>query len=378
MKRKPIALIIFVLIFSLLSSVVPAHGEEIALSAPAAVLMDSATGEVLYEKNSHEQRPCASITKIMTLSLVFEAIDEGKLTVTDTLMTSAHASSMGGSDIWLEPGESMTVDELLKATVIVSANDAAVVLAEAVAGSEDAFVKRMNEKANELGMKDTVFRNCNGLDEDGHVTSAHDVALMSRELIRHSAIFNYTNIWIENLRNGETQLVNTNKLLRSYNGITGLKTGTTSKAGSCISATAERDSLSLVSVILGAPNSESRFKDAAVLLDYGFANWSTVIPEKPSIGEIDVKNGMQKTVIAESDPPPKVLLHISDEKEITNKIIFKENLTAPVKTGDIVGKIVYSSGGKTLAETEIRAASNSDAITFLSSFVYLLQSLIRL
>lgn len=214
-------------------------------------------GKVLFEKSSHDVRACASVTKVMTLLLVFEAIDAGKIKMTDVVTASAHAASMGGSDIWLEEGETMTVDEMIKATVVASANDAAVALAELVAGTEDEFVAQMNARAKALGMKETVFKNCNGLDEDGHVTSAYDVALMSRELIKHKDIFNYTSIWMDYLRGGATQIVNTNKLLKTYKGITGLKTGTTSKAGSCISATATRDKLSLISVCLAAQAARS-------------------------------------------------------------------------------------------------------------------------
>ena len=214
---------------------VTAQGGEVAVTAQAAVLMEASTGQVLFEKGAHVRRACASITKVMTLLLTFEALEAGELSLDQELTASAHAASMGGSDIWLEEGEQMTVDDLLKATVIMSANDAAVVLAEAVSGSEEAFVARMNERAGELGMEDTVFKNCNGLDEEGHLTSAYDVAVMSRALLAHEKIRDYTLTWMDSVRNGETQLVNTNKLIRSYQGITGLKTGTTGQAGSCIS-----------------------------------------------------------------------------------------------------------------------------------------------
>ena len=247
---------------------------EEEVKAPAAVLMEAQTGRVLYEKNPHEKRPCASITKVMTLLLVMEALDAGKISLTDTVTTSAHAASMGGSDIWLKEGETMSVDDMLKATVVASANDAAVALAEYVAGSEEDFLRQMNEKAQELGMADTTFKNCNGLDEEGHLTSAYDVAVMSRELMKHKKIFDYTMIWIDYVRDGQTQLVNTNKLIKSYKGITGLKTGTTGQAGSCISATAERDGVQLIAVVLGAANTKDRFSAASTLLDYGFANWS--------------------------------------------------------------------------------------------------------
>ena len=272
--KKTLALLLCLFTAALCLPALPAHGEVLEISAPAAVLMEAGTGRVLFEKNSHEARPCASITKVMTLCLTFEAIEAGQLNLSDQLSASAHAASMGGSDIWLKEGEQMSVDDLIKATVIMSANDAAVVLAENVAGSEEAFVERMNGKAQELGMEDTVFKNCNGLDEEGHITSAHDVALMSRALLTHEKITDYTLTWMDYVRDGATQLVNTNKLIRSYQGITGLKTGTTSAAGSCISATAERNGLKLIAVVLGAPSTDDRFRDAAALLDYGFAGWS--------------------------------------------------------------------------------------------------------
>lgn len=251
MKKLRFSLLSLAVAAALLLPALPARAEGLELTAPSAVLMEASTGRVLFEKDPHALRSCASITKVMTLCLVFEAIDSGRLSLDQTLTASAHAASMGGSDIWLEEGEAMSVDDLIKATVIMSANDAAVVLAEAVSGSEEAFVAQMNEKAQQLGMNDTVFKNCNGLDEEGHVTSAYDVALMSRELICHEKVFDYTLTWMDSVRGGETQLVNTNKLIRSYQGITGLKTGTTGQAGSCITATAERNGLSLIAVVLG-------------------------------------------------------------------------------------------------------------------------------
>ena len=239
-KKLISGLIVLIVVLSGLPLTASAISEK-DITAPSAVLMDADSGEVLFSKNPHEVRACASITKVMTLDLVMEALDSGKLKLTDTITASEHASSMGGSDIWLEPGETMSADDMIKATIVASANDAAVALAEHLCGSEDEFVVKMNEKAKQLGMKETVFKNCNGLDEDGHVTSAYDVALMSRDLIRHMQIFKYSGIWMDELRGGKTQIVNTNKLLKTYTGITGLKTGTTSQAGSCISATAERD-----------------------------------------------------------------------------------------------------------------------------------------
>ncbi len=364
-----------------LAAMVPgltARGEEVTLTAPSAVLMEASTGRVLFEKDSHQVRPCASITKVMTLCLTFDAIESGQLSLTDTLTASAHASSMGGSDIWLKEGETMTVDDLLKATVIMSANDAAVVLAENVAGSEEAFVQRMNEKAEELGMADTVFKNCNGLDEEGHVTSAHDVALMSRELITHEKIFDYTLTWIDYVRDGQTQLVNTNKLIRSYSGITGLKTGTTSQAGSCITATAERDSLALISVVLGADSTDHRFQDAAALLDYGFANWAVTVPETPVLEDVPVAGGMEETVPVRAGEAPKLLTSAAEKGKVEQSVELFPDLAAPVNEGDVVGKIVYRVNGEDVAQVDIAAAGNVEKITFSSAFRYLLHSLFAL
>lgn len=222
-----------------------------------------------------------------------EAIESGKLSLSDKIVASEHASSMGGSDIWLEPGEAMSADDMIKAVVVASANDAAVALAEQISGTEEAFVSEMNQKAKELGMNNTTFKNCNGLDEDGHVTTAYDISLMARELMKHKSIFSYTSIWIDYLRNGKTQLVNTNKLLKSYSGITGLKTGTTSEAGCCIVATAKRNNLELVAVVLGDKTGKERFASAAKLLDFGFANYEVMTPKVPEnmVKSIKVKNG---------------------------------------------------------------------------------------
>lgn len=355
----------------------PAQGAEVEITAPTAVVMEASTGRVLYEKNPHEIRPCASITKVMTLCLTMEAIESGKLSLDQTLTASAHAASMGGSDIWLKEGESMTVDDLLKATVIMSANDAAVVLAEAVAGSEDAFVAAMNEKAKSLGMEDTVFLNCNGLDEEGHVTSAYDVALMSRELITHKKIFDYTLTWIDYVRNGETQLVNTNKLIRSYPGITGLKTGTTSQAGSCITATAQRDGLELIAVVLGADSTEHRFQDAATLLDYGFAGWKVTVPEAPELSRVPVQGGMSPDVGAQAGESPKLLLEAGTTGEVEEEIQWEE-LTAPVHVGDVIGRVRYTLEGEELAQVEITATEEVPEVTFSRAFFYLLENLFSL
>ncbi len=347
------------------------------ITAPAAVLVDAGTGKVLYEKNAHEVRACASITKVMTLLLVMEAIDSGKLSLSDTVTTSAHASSMGGSDIWLEPGETMTVDEMVKATIVASANDAAVALAEHISGTEDEFVSEMNKKAKELNMKETVFKNCNGLDEDGHVTSAYDVAVMSKELIKHKKILEYSCIWMDELRGGKTQLVNTNKLLKSYKGITGLKTGTTSQAGSCISATANRDGLELIAVVLGSASGKERFSDASKLLDYGFANYSMYQPKIPeeAICEIGVKNGMLSKVGTASEINDNILVEKGSDKNITSEIVLPTELEAPVKKGDAIGKIIYKNGSKQIAEYLIAARDDVKEINFSDVFGLMLRAL---
>ena len=349
------------------------------ISAPAAVLMDADTGKILYEKNAHEQRACASITKVMTLTLVMEAVDSGKIHMDDVVTASAHAASMGGSDIWLEEGEQMTVDDMIKATAVASANDAAVALAEFICGTEDDFVAAMNEKANALGMDDTTFMNCNGLDEEGHITSAYDVALMSRELIKHEKIFDYTNIWLDNLRGGETQIVNTNKLLRSYDGITGLKTGTTGEAGACISATAERNGLSLIGVVLGADSGKERFRDAATLLDYGFANFeSKELGLEEELAPITVEGGMEDEVSISCEGVTGLTVPKGEGKGITQTVDIPESLTAPVRKGDVVGRVVFSLNEEELASFDVTANDDVEEKSFGSILGLLLHSLIKM
>ena len=348
--------------------------------APSAVLMEPVSGKVLFGKNPHEVRACASITKVMTLILVFEAIEDGKFGYDDMVTSSAHAASMGGSDIWLEEGESMSVHEMIKAVVVASANDAAVALAELVSGTEDEFVRRMNERAKELGMNNTVFKNCNGLDEEGHLTTAYDVALMSCELIKHEKIYEYSSIWIDYLRDGATQIVNTNKLLKSYKGITGLKTGTTGQAGSCISATACRDNLSLVAVVLGSDTGAHRFSDAAKLLDYGFANYKTeklTVP-KEALVPLEVKGGMEPFVNVECKTGDSVLLPKGNSSELECDYTFLSPLNAPVETGDVVGKLIYSCDGATVDEYDLIASTSSKAVSFGKIMRLMFQKLISL
>ncbi len=352
--------------------------EENSITAPSAVLMEPQTGKVLFEKNAHEVRACASITKVMTLLLVFEAIDSGKLNMKDNVTASAHAASMGGSDIWLEEGETMTVDEMIKATVVASANDAAVALAEHLCGSEEEFVSKMNEKAKALGMKETTFKNCNGLDEEGHLTSAYDVAIMSRELIKHKEIFKYTGIWMDYLRDGKTQIVNTNKLLKSYNGITGLKTGTTGDAGSCISATATRGKLSLIAVVLGSATGKERFNDAAAILDYGFANYSMYTPKIPdgAVTKIKVVNGMQREIKTTAPGTTPILIKKGEEKNITEALKLPESVEAPIAKGDKIGSVEYMLDKKKIAESQITADGEAEKMTFGSVFYEIFKGLL--
>lgn len=351
---------------------------EVEVTAPSALLMDYDTGKILFEKNSHDIRPCASITKVMTLCLIFEAIESGKIGYDTIVTTSPIAASMGGSDIWLVEGEQMSVNDLIKAIVVVSANDAAVAMAECVSGSESAFVDEMNKKAAELGMNDTTFKNCNGLDEDGHVTSAYDVALMSRELMKHDDIYNYTSIWLDYIRDGATQLVNTNKLLKTYDGITGLKTGTTSKAGACITATAQRDGLNLISVILGAQNTADRFTDAAALLNYGFANYASISPQLPDNipNTVEISKGMQTETNIICNIDKKFLMKKGTEENITTEIIMNEDIEAPLSKGEKIGRVIYKANDETLGEFPIVSAEDIVEINFKDVFTLLFNSFV--
>ena len=375
-KNISILLAVVILLLSLPMNVGAVSDDEI--TAPSAILVDGENFNILYEKNSHEKRSIASITKIMTVLLIMEDIESGKISLTDTVTASAHAASMGGSDIWLEEGDQMSLDDMLKATLVASANDAAVALAEYTEGSEEAFVKRMNTRAKELGMKDTVFKNCNGLDEEGHLSSAYDVALMSAELIKHTKVFDYTSIWLDFLRDGKTQIVNTNKLLKSYNGITGLKTGTTDDAGSCISATAKRDGLSLIAVVLGSDSGTDRFKDASILLDYGFNNYSVIIPKEKKLPKVKVNKGMESEVEVYSNPPESVLVAKGSDSEIIVKLDLPKKIDAPVEKDKKIGEITYSINDKVVQKADIRCKKTVEECSFGNSFRYLLSQLISL
>ena len=345
------------------------------VTAEAALLLEKETGEILFAKHEHEQMEPASITKVMTLLLVMEAIDSGRLKYDDTVTGSAHACSMGGSQIWLKEGEQFTVDEMLKAVFVVSANDCAVALAEKLAGSEEAFVEQMNRRAKELGMNDTVFRNASGLPAEGHVTSAHDIAVMSRELIlNHPDVRKYTTIWMDTLRGGASELVNTNKLIRHYPGATGLKTGSTSTAMYCVSATAERDGMELIAVVLKSPTGDQRVADARILLDHGFAGYAlqAAVPDE-ALPPIPVTLGTQATV----QPVPsdeKLLLEKTKLAALTKTVELAERVEAPVSAGDVLGTLRLTAGDEVLAEVPITAGESVPRLTWGQVALRLLRS----
>lgn len=357
-----------------------AVGEKLNINAKAAILIEEKTGKILYEMNADERLAPASITKIMTLILVMEALEEGKIALDTKVTASEHAASLGGSQIWLESGEVMTIDELLRATVIASANDATVALAEAVAGSEESFVAMMNEKAKALGMKNTSFVNSYGLDADGHLTTAHDIAIMSAELIKHPLIKEYSSVKMDSLRDGESELVNTNKLIRYYEGCFGLKTGTTGKAGSCLSAVAERQGLTLIAVVLGAPTSKDRFSGTAKLLDYGFANYSftEVTANESELSDIPVQKGVERSLSPTVSQTLPLLLQKGDEKHITQKVTMESELTAPIKKGDTVGYVHVYLKGEEIGVIPISAAKDIDKVTYFVCLGRLLKGLFTL
>lgn len=349
------------------------------LPARSAVLMEQESGRILFEKNADEQLPPASITKVMTLLLVMEAIESGRISPTDMVTCSAHASSMGGSQIWFKEGEQLSVDDLLKATCISSANDASVALAEHVAGSEDAFVEMMNTRAAELGMTNTVFMNTTGLDAPGHLSTARDIAVMSRELLRHEKITEYSKVWMSSLRDGQTQLVNTNKLVRFYNGCTGLKTGTTDGAGSCLSASATRRGMSLVAVTLGSANSAERFAAARGLLDYGFANFTRLeLPPADGIVPVKVLRGVEGQVDVTAKPPESVIVPAGKQVTITQEVTLSPEVEAPVEAGQLLGNVKVLVDGEPLCEYHLIAAEAVDRMSFGRALCILFESLVAL
>ncbi len=336
------------------------------LESGSAILIDQATGKILYSHNMHEQLRPASVTKVMSILLIMEALDSGKISLETQIPCSENAHSMGGSQIWLDTTETLTVNDMLKSICVVSANDCTVAMAEYLAGSEEAFVQMMNSRAKELGMNDTTFKNCHGIDEDGHVTSAYDISLMSRELLNnHPNITQYTTIWMDSIREGKSELVNTNKLIRNYQGATGLKTGSTSVALYNLSASATRDGLSLIAVIMKAPTTKIRFSEATKLLDYGFANYTSKSfgNKGDIIQKIEVNKGIEQTVNAVLEEDASVLIKKGDTGNITQNVVINENISAPIKQGDILGTIQYKTGEEIILETNLVAQNDIEKTT---------------
>ena len=361
------------------SLTVAQDGEGLDLTAKSAVVMEAGSGTILYQKDKDMKLPPASVTKVMSLLLIFEELDKGNLKYSDKVTVSEHAASMGGSQVFLEPGESQTVDTMLKCIVISSANDAVVSMAEHIAGSEGAFVKRMNEKAKQLGMKNTTFKNSCGLDIKGHETSAYDIALMSRELTtKHPDIFKYTKIWMDKFTHEtkkgtkEFGLSNTNKLLKQYNGCTGLKTGSTSTAKFCLSATATRNGVNLIAVVMASDDSKTRVKDASALLDYGFSHCQVMEDHTRAkdIGKITVTKGKKETVSYSRDIPAKIVL-VKGSKSDVKKQIRIGQVKAPVKKGQVLGYIIYKRGDEILLKKPVKAIESVEKMNFLTSLTRL-------
>lgn len=343
------------------------ENNSLNLESGSAILIEQTTGQILYAHNIHEQLRPASVTKVMSILLIMEAIDSGKISLTDSVPCSENAASMGGSQIWLDPRETLTVDEMLKAICVASANDCVVAMAEYIAGSEEAFVQMMNDKAKTLGMSDTTFKNCHGLDEDGHVTSSYDIALMSRELLnKHPDVTKYTTIWTDELRDGKSQLSNTNRLIKTYTGATGLKTGSTGLALYNLSASATRNNLSLIAVIMKAPSTKVRFAEATRLLDYGFNTFSFKEFGKQDtvVKTINVSKGIQTTVDAVLEKTSGALIEKGKESSIEENITLEESVSAPIEKGQKLGEISFSINGETLASVNIVAKESVDKITF--------------
>ncbi len=365
MKHWIALLLIPILLLSLVPCV---EATELEVPAPSAILMDAATGNILYEKNAHERLAPASVTKVMTLLLVMEALDSGQISWEDRVTASPAAAAKGGSQIYLEPGEQLSMDEMIKSVVVSSANDCATALAEHVAGSETAFVAKMNERAAALGLKDTHFVNCTGLDDDPdaaeHLTSAYDLAMISRELLRHDRIRDYTTIWMDTVRDGKFGLSDTNKLVRFYDGTTGLKTGYTSAAGHCLAASAKREGMELIAVVLHCSSSVDRFESAKTLLNHGFANYALVNAEPPEVlTPIKVSLGEQALVTPVLRETAPILIEKGELSRITKTIDLPTELEAPVMQGQELGVMILSAGDRVLARIPIEASSSVNRLT---------------
>ena len=357
--------------------------DTLNLESESAILIEQSTGKVLYSKNEHEQLRPASVTKVMSILLIMEAIDNGQIALTDSVPCSENAASMGGSQIWLDPRETLSVDEMLKAICVALANDCVVAMAEYIAGSEENFVQMMNDRAKELGMNDTTFKNCHGLDEDGHVTSSYDISLMSRELLlNHPDITKYTTIWMEDLRDGKSQLANTNKLIKNYKGATGLKTGSTGLALYNLSASATRDDLSLIAVIMRAPSTKVRFAEAEKLLDYGFNNfvYKEFAKQGDVLDSVSVNKGVQNNVEVVFENNSGVLIKKGEDKNVEQTISINENISAPIEKGEQLGTVNYSINGEIISSVNLIANNSVDKInlfTMTKEIVYRWIDLLR-
>ena len=378
MKKRMLA--IFVLLVLLAGAMLPAvRAAELDLPAPSYVLMERSTGEVLLEHNAHERLRPASVTKVMTLLLIMEALDDGRIGWDDMVQTSAAAAAKGGSQIYLEENEQLPLEEMLKSIVVSSANDCACAMAEHIAGSEAAFVEMMNARAEQLGMTDTRFVNCTGLDDEPeaaeHLTTAYDIALMSRELLGHEAIKKYTTIWMDTVRDGQFGLSNTNKLVRFYDGTTGLKTGYTSAAGHCLSASAERNGMELIAVVLHCASSTDRFESAKALLNYGFSNYALVTPEPGELPAVPVTLGTAAEITPVLADETPILIDKALAAGVETRVCVDESVTAPVETGQTLGTLTITSGGQTIAERDLIAPEPVGALRWGDVYLQMLRAL---
>ena len=366
------------ILIALLAAMFPvnsfAQKTDLDISAPSALLMDFSSGQVLYEKNPHEKKPMASVTKIMTLLLTMEEIESGRLSYDDVVTGSAHAKSYGGSTIFLDEGEKMTVKDIIKGIAVASGNDAAVAIGEHIAGSEAAFVERMNNRAKELGMENTHFVNCNGLDAYGHYSTSYDIALMSRELMKHEDVFQFTTIWMDSLRDGQFTLTNTNKLIRFYEGATGLKTGSTDDALFCISATAKRDNMHLIAVIMAAPTSKQRQADASALLNYGFSKYAIkhIVNKNQEMESVKVEKGTKEKIHVIAEENCEYLQIKNSDTKIDTEIKTNKKIKAPVKSGDIAGSLIVKVDGKEYKRINLICSESCEKVDFLYVFKELL------
>lgn len=380
MKKLLCAALCIVMLTSPVYAINTLTDDDIGISAPSAILMEKVTGEVIYEKNSHERMPPASVTKVMTMLLIVEAVERGDISLEDTVIASERAASFGGSCVFLEEGEKMSVAEMLKCICVVSANDCAVAMAEHLCGSEQAFVARMNDRARELGLKDTNFKNCTGLfEDDEHYTSAYDIAVMSRELIRHDMIKDYTTIWMDTIRGGEFGLSNTNKLVYYYDGCTGLKTGFTEKAMYCLSATAEREGVEYIAVIMHADTIDKRNNDAKALLSYGFANYRLMPLRSPDVlPPVRVTLGSADSVQPVYDGAEAALVPKSGAGEVSYELDLPDTLPAPVEKGQQIGTLRVVSDGKELYSVKLLADSSVGRASFGRTLLELVKSYVGL